>query len=243
MSQTHAIASGSNKKANAIRIRDNQRKSRAKHKEFVDSLQQRLREYETKGIQASAQMQQAARKVALENQRLRMLLQQNGVSPAEVDRFLSSFHDQTGLGAEARTPSDFVPKPQGCKRQIFSSDKAHEIRKQASPNRVCFNDEVASSGMDKRDSTKGCQSTIFGDASKTGCEGASIESSASPIDGSPAIDSNLETPCQTVANIMLQMRGDGDEQTVLSELSRLGCENPASCTMKNTKVFQILDEI
>ncbi|OHF01720.1 hypothetical protein CORC01_02911 [Colletotrichum orchidophilum] len=94
------------KSANAIRIRDNQRRSRARHKEFVDELQRKVQDYEKRGTQASLQMQKAARDVAFENSRLatentrlRALLASRGVSNSEVDAHLQSFDDEGSKGS------------------------------------------------------------------------------------------------------------------------------------------------
>ncbi|EFQ34279.1 uncharacterized protein GLRG_09423 [Colletotrichum graminicola M1.001] len=87
------ISLQTDKSANAIRIRDNQRRSRARHKEFVDELQRKVQEYEKRGIEASLQMQKAARDVAIENSRLRALLASRGVSSDQVDAYLRSFDD------------------------------------------------------------------------------------------------------------------------------------------------------
>ncbi|KAK1995369.1 hypothetical protein LX36DRAFT_582577 [Colletotrichum falcatum] len=89
------------KSANAIRIRDNQRRSRARHKEFVDELQRKVQEYEKRGIEASLQMQKAARDVAIENSRLRALLASRGVSSDQVDAYLRSFDDDPKGSAAA----------------------------------------------------------------------------------------------------------------------------------------------
>ncbi|CCF40100.1 hypothetical protein CH063_10762 [Colletotrichum higginsianum] len=91
------------KSANAIRIRDNQRRSRARHKEFVDELQRKVQEYEKRGIEASLQMQKAARDVAIENSRLRALLASRGVSNDQVDAYLRSFDDDP-KGASSAVP-------------------------------------------------------------------------------------------------------------------------------------------
>ncbi|KAG7434737.1 hypothetical protein Forpi1262_v003883 [Fusarium oxysporum f. sp. raphani] len=58
----------------AVRIRDNQRRSRARHKEYVEGLQKKLQDYERRGVEATLEMQQAARSVAVENSRLKILL-------------------------------------------------------------------------------------------------------------------------------------------------------------------------
>ncbi|OAA72348.1 hypothetical protein ISF_01421 [Cordyceps fumosorosea ARSEF 2679] len=79
----------------AERIRENQRRSRARRKEFVEAMQRRLDEYEKQGVEATLQMQQAARTVAIENSRLRLLLARRGVTDHEVDKFLAMF--ETGI--------------------------------------------------------------------------------------------------------------------------------------------------
>ncbi|KAF6802578.1 hypothetical protein CSOJ01_11493, partial [Colletotrichum sojae] len=72
------------------RIRDNQRRSRARKKEYLQDLENRLREYQLQGVTASAEVQQAARRVAEENQKLRQLLGNLGVSGDRVDQYLST---------------------------------------------------------------------------------------------------------------------------------------------------------
>ncbi|KAJ8111219.1 hypothetical protein OPT61_g6139 [Boeremia exigua] len=72
----------------AIRIRDNQRRSRARRKDLIKDLQTRVQEFELKGVAATQDMQRAARKVAQENERLRTLLARHGILKEEVDSFL-----------------------------------------------------------------------------------------------------------------------------------------------------------
>ncbi|POR33749.1 Uncharacterized protein TPAR_06010 [Tolypocladium paradoxum] len=80
--------------ASAIRIRENQRRSRARRKEYVEGMERKLQEYERRGVEATLEMQQAARTVAMENARLRAMLSQLGASAADVDAFLQSSQDQ-----------------------------------------------------------------------------------------------------------------------------------------------------
>lgn len=77
-------------KANLARIRDNQRRSRARRKEYLQELEARLRQCELQGIEASAEIQLAARRVADENKKLRMLLNQNGVDDDNIEAYLQS---------------------------------------------------------------------------------------------------------------------------------------------------------
>jgi len=80
----------SQEKANLARIRDNQRRSRARRKEYLQELEARLRQCELQGIEASAEIQLAARRVADENKKLRILLNQNGVGDDNIDAYLQS---------------------------------------------------------------------------------------------------------------------------------------------------------
>ncbi|KAH6680175.1 hypothetical protein B0J14DRAFT_259026 [Halenospora varia] len=75
-------------KANLARIRDNQRRSRARRKEYLQHLEARLRQCELHGIEASSAIQVAARKVVDENKKLRSLLAQHGVGDDSVEAYL-----------------------------------------------------------------------------------------------------------------------------------------------------------
>ncbi|KAK7712158.1 hypothetical protein SLS57_007834 [Botryosphaeria dothidea] len=76
-----------NTKDNLARIRDNQRRSRARRKEYLQELESKYRTCEQLGVQASAEIQQAAKRVLDENRRLRALLRQKGIPDAEIDSF------------------------------------------------------------------------------------------------------------------------------------------------------------
>lgn len=75
-------------KANLARIRDNQRRSRARRREYLQELEQRLRVCELQGIEASAEVQMAARRVAEENKQLRELLNKYGISDEYIAHYL-----------------------------------------------------------------------------------------------------------------------------------------------------------
>ncbi|KAK4118197.1 hypothetical protein N657DRAFT_675692 [Parathielavia appendiculata] len=96
--------------SSAARIRDNQRRSRARRRELVEELKARVREYERQGVQATVEMRQAARRVAIENSRLRALLSSHGVTGEQVDHYLASFNDQPS--SEAEPTVALAPRPQ-----------------------------------------------------------------------------------------------------------------------------------
>ncbi|PGH05875.1 hypothetical protein GX51_02654 [Blastomyces parvus] len=74
----------------AIRIRDNQRRSRARRKEYQQDLERRVQKFEQQGVQATIEVQAAARKVARENTLLRSLLKLKGVATVEIDEYVSN---------------------------------------------------------------------------------------------------------------------------------------------------------
>ena len=83
--------------ASAARIRDNQRRSRARRKEYLEDMQKKLHEYERQGVQATLDMQQAARDVALENDALRLMLQRSPVGHAAGPASAQAEQPQIGV--------------------------------------------------------------------------------------------------------------------------------------------------
>ncbi|KAM3440237.1 hypothetical protein MY4824_002226 [Beauveria thailandica] len=92
----------SQQKANLARIRDNQRRSRARRREYLQELEHRLRLCELQGIEATAEVQIAARRVADENRQLRQLLNEHGFSEEYINRFLQAGNAVPGPGMNHR---------------------------------------------------------------------------------------------------------------------------------------------
>lgn len=98
---------------NLERVRDNQRRSRARRREHLIELEHRIRVYELQGIEASAEVQQAARRVdeqnrrlSEENRQLRAILNRHGFSD---DYILSCMHSSAGTQTEHGQSSQFMP--------------------------------------------------------------------------------------------------------------------------------------
>ncbi|KAF1966199.1 hypothetical protein BU23DRAFT_560516 [Bimuria novae-zelandiae CBS 107.79] len=87
---------GDSKKAqNLARIRDNQRRSRARRKEYLQELEAKLRECEQMGIGVSAEIQSAARRVLEENRKLRGLLYERGVTDSDIVMAMDGVNDRS----------------------------------------------------------------------------------------------------------------------------------------------------
>lgn len=91
----------------AVRVRENQRRSRLRRTELISELQQRIHEHNQRGVQATALVQEAARKVVWENTQLRRLLIERGVSEQEIESCL-----RTKPGANDGTANVKLPAPQ-----------------------------------------------------------------------------------------------------------------------------------
>ena len=72
------------------RVRDNQRRSRARRTEYVRELESKWQSCREAGAEASREIQAAARRVAEENRKLRLLLRERGVSDVETDAYLKA---------------------------------------------------------------------------------------------------------------------------------------------------------
>jgi hypothetical protein len=124
-------------KTDLARIRDNQRRSRARRKEYLQELEQRLRLCELQGIEASAEIQAAARKVAEENKLLRQLLRDNGVGNERINAYLLS-----GASTSAESSSSQAPQPTGGPGKAVRS-----LEHLLGPRRPCHMDStVVSAG-------------------------------------------------------------------------------------------------
>jgi len=84
------LLSASMEKANLARVRDNQRRSRARRREYLQELESRLRQCELQGIALSSEIQSAARRVAEENKKLRALSAQHGIRDRSIKAYLQT---------------------------------------------------------------------------------------------------------------------------------------------------------
>ena len=210
------------------RIRENQRRSRARRSELVKDLQQRLHEYEKKEVQATISMQQAARRVVWENTQLRILLVSKGVSSQGIEDFIR--------GRE-RLDSDFVKEMGNRDRHAVQSRECDDTQSVTNP---------PLNHMPDPELDMNYYAHTFDWSSGVEIEQRSLSSEApnplrtvavaqSPPNGG---DSMLEMSCETAANIIASMRGNEDNALARSEL---GCKGSTQCKVRNIKVLQIME--
>lgn len=81
---------GESSASDLTRIRDNQRRARQRHREYIDSLERKVKQYESEGVQATVEIQAAARGVAKENDRLREENAQLHTENAQLQNLLAT---------------------------------------------------------------------------------------------------------------------------------------------------------
>lgn len=77
------------------RIRENQRRSRARKREYLEDLEGCWKRSQELGVQANVELQKAAQKVIEENIILRKILAELGLGTADIDKRLQELRDAT----------------------------------------------------------------------------------------------------------------------------------------------------
>lgn len=99
-----------------LRLTENKRRYRARRKEYLSDLESRLSEAREQGVQASKEVQLAARQVALRNARLRDLLLLAGFSATDID-------DWEGVGCAG---DEGDANASSCDRRLQTERKARQ---------------------------------------------------------------------------------------------------------------------
>lgn len=248
--------------------RESQRRSRARRRELIDSLSRQLEEYKRRGIQASLDMQRAARAVFDENQRLRALLTLCGASPSDVSQYLSSFpspgyarmpdacvaHSRVHLPATAQNSSSLMPRhitPIAATRR-----KAPAMASAAGLPAQTLSPSGSTCGLDgaqpqrQAEGEDYCQRPGYEDHQNLEQVGHFMDGVLPPISdcfcppAPPTTEDGrtemLETPCEAAAAILVELHHKADlGQTRVA----LGCNGASNCSVKNTTIFRLMDEL
>ncbi|KAK9414316.1 hypothetical protein SUNI508_02415 [Seiridium unicorne] len=226
--------------------RQAQQRSRARHRDYVASLERRVAEFEQQGVQATVDMQRAARVVAVKNEKLLALLALHGVHQPEIDAFLampdvigatsaggaqtqpllSPPSTMTAPAASRPLPIVAEPTSRGTSEETMVPDRPMEGSRS-----ICNN------ASDCRPANLGLYQTkqsVCNPLLKQSAAGASAEQSHN------SRSSGEVTSCETAASIIVNLRGNGD---VAEARQVLGCTDNAACSVKNTHLFQLMNEL
>ena len=228
-------------------MRDNQRRSRARHKEYVEDIKKKLLDLEEQGVQATVEVQQAARKVVEENHLLRELLARKGVSQQEVNEFLGISHKRSigdaVCNVKCQLPARLIggPSPTEHLSTIAGPETSSILpRNQHSApgtrplqpyNRT---GDTSQSSPDLPDQSQGTHNNqhilLLRTTADSGVD-CSTPRSVSEHTG-------FDTSCEEAAVVLSFMRGHGDQERARNEL---GCEALRSCRIQNTSLLDIMD--
>ena len=203
----------------ATRIRENQRRSRERRKQLIDELQQRLHQYETKEIEATIEVQLAARRVVWENSRLRSLLASKGVSDQEITQFMQSEDDG---------------KPAGITKKFNISTPdmiLHAQNKTGKPNTLGFSINPSISVRKGDDGQKNCTDAVI-------CR----DSLAIEVEGgNPAISFSKLRPLAPYITYSNQHSSPIPQEAVQSPLHSEPVSNGAHVDQSNDGAYSSMD--
>lgn len=133
-------------KSKQERIRDNQRRSRARRQEYLADLERRLSECQLTCRDADIKGA-ALLELQIENARLRELLSLAGVNDQFVEHYVSQAVAQSGQYPQATNPSLRQLKP-----RVAGMDSTRSLSSNAQPNPVCIPRENAPASISQNDS-------------------------------------------------------------------------------------------
>ncbi|KAI0534027.1 hypothetical protein GGR58DRAFT_484397 [Xylaria digitata] len=210
--------------ADPAQNRENQQRSRARRRAYLAGLEARVREFEAREVRATVEMQRAAHEVAWSNERLVELLAARGVSRAQVDEFLRRCKEERDRGAAVEKA--VIPNPGISLDAANARTELTECEDVENRNYACTDGQ-----MHDTDAGMG-----------TAVDGHGIDLCGGTPKRSPDADAGpraLITPCDAAASIIAGFQGHGD---VSHARTVLGCGNVTNCHVKNTRLFQLMDE-
>ncbi|KAI1934775.1 hypothetical protein LOZ66_005630 [Ophidiomyces ophidiicola] len=247
--------------AKSTRIRDNQRRSRARRKEYLEDLERRLRRFEKLGVEATQEVQAAGRKAAEENALLRSLLKIRSVTDGEIDAYLQEHRGATSsiaaLPSPESVPSKFELETAGrsacgvgsgsgqrCSPLLMPRSGISRAQSTTTTNMLIKRVEGLPSRPLPLPHPGLSLAPLVADVPPINCEEIPKDWSSIPSTheirlGSPTRPGAGQlTPCETAAGIITRMRGDPDLQNARAEL---GCSSESTCMVRNLAIFDLLD--
>jgi hypothetical protein len=204
----------------AIRLRENQRRSRLRKKEYLTSLETRVRECESLGVAATVEVQKAARRVVWENSRLRELLRVKGVGEDEVGEWLRG-----GSGGDAREEVVGMLGNKEC--ESGSSAAAASLSSCATASGIAVS---GTSGTELH------TPTLHPDTSPP------LTCGAPTPPAPPTLLPTNSMPCEVAKSMLEALEPSGVERLHLEwELCPAG--TVTDCVVDNGVVFQVLDRL
>lgn len=228
--------------ASSTRIRDNQRRSRARRKEYVRDLEQRLRRFEILGVEVTQEIQAAGRKVAAENVLLRSLLRHHGIREKEIQEYLESHATNPIPPTSSSAVNSHPPATNSDNLKSHDTFQLNTICRESNrePNHLLRDIGAIRVESSPSDSiAHSCSSPLHPYASTAERSATGDVPNSIGMQVNRARDTAHSTSCETAANLIITIRGHADIRDVRSEL---GCHSESNCTVRNMDIFDILDK-
>ncbi len=253
------------------RIRDNQRRSRARQKEYIHELQEKVQTCERLGVQASLEIQQAARTVLEENKRLRALLKSRDGGAPMTDQDSAGPHNSAGLlSSEAAYLQEKLDKHGSCSAEKPGCAMSGKTQLPLPPLRRPITALPRHAGkIPKPVLPPSAKDVAMGPAPQLPKEGRSAfapppHTNPEPPEVVPLLDStppevalleddngpdlrkeldptNNTSSCAFAISIITNMRGDVDTNEVREALNCCG-DNLNECKVDNSRLFAAVDQ-
>lgn len=232
----------------AARIRENQRRSRTRRKEYVQRLEQRLWSFERLGVAATQEVQKAGRKVARENELLRSLLLLHGVTEKSVEEYLESRGQPTTstlsqcmslaslASAKLHPPTTPNQRTSSCHNSSTTSSHWQSDNPPHQPRAIGSSNPPPKSDAKTNMDILPCQEFNTNRATKH--NPVTAESNSETHEVASIQDTGQSMSCVTAARIIENMQNHSECRDVRSEL---GCSSESTCMVKNMSIFDILD--
>lgn len=215
----------------AARIRENQRRSRARRKEYLQELEQKLRKCEQAGVNASVDIQLAARGVAEENKRLR---EENGML-REEGRRLKKENERMRAILEGNQPGIMEASAGGKCVARLSSQGTENIEPEA-PSRLHDSTDRQMEETTTTTEVEGIYTQLTPTQPEQPPESPYISQNSEMVLGDDT------SSCEYAAHIITSMRADISTDDVRADL---GCGGDIrewrKCKVDNSKLFVAVD--
>ena len=205
---------------------------------------------------ASLEMQLAAQAISTENQRLRSFISLLGVPSKDIDTYLAASDHEAGVKPSAcsKNRPSAGSFPTSHSSQFNQSNLGHQ------PNLGFFSPSFSTVSTLPGDAVLGAI-PILQDATEISAKGKGEHSQArtvvrgaasmlpevsdcfypqDPHQSHPRNVSISETSCDVAAAILLELHNQSDPAQVRVAL---GCKGRTECSVKNTKIFHLIDNI
>ncbi|KAH7170122.1 hypothetical protein EDB81DRAFT_864581 [Dactylonectria macrodidyma] len=215
--------------------RENQRRSRARHRELLEELQGRVRDYERRDAQATLDMQRVAREVAAENAALKALLANKGVASEEVEAHLQAA--RATVQAQAAAPQA-LPPPLSASASASSRASPIAIAPKPLMRLHPTSPSLAVTIPPLSSVVPSQHPPQLIDEQSSACR--VLPNPQQPAQDSSAPESTNKMRCVEAAAILARLRGHPDERTAWAAL---GCSDNEDCVVRKSDLLQLMDEM